>query len=132
MQQEQEIEIEKYVDLAYSREEEEPTPWLFGTLRSTNTPQFYDLNEFHLYKYVKLILLRTNLLTTSSGVNRLSLRSILKFPTITSTSVGPELVGSRMWQWYLNGPLTPMALLLSRPEAPIFLSRWKVHWRKRI
>jgi hypothetical protein len=53
VQQEQEIEIEKYVDLAYSRDEEAPTPWPFRNLTSLqSSEQFYPANEFHLYKYV--------------------------------------------------------------------------------
>ena len=51
-QQEQEIEIEKYVDLAYSRDEEARTPWPFSNLESVqSSDQFYPANEFHLYKY---------------------------------------------------------------------------------
>lgn len=51
MQQEQEIEIEKYVDLAYSRDEEAPTPWPFRNLVSlAASEQFYPASEFHLYK----------------------------------------------------------------------------------
>ena len=49
-QQEQEIEIEKYVDLAYCRDNEAPENWPFSALSSLSGPPFYGLNEFHLYR----------------------------------------------------------------------------------
>ena len=50
LQQEQEIEIEKYVDLAYNRENESPEPWPFSALSSESGPPFYSYKEFHLCK----------------------------------------------------------------------------------
>ena len=54
---EQEIEIEKYVDLAYSRDHEAPVPWPFASLAGPSTadnalpqPFVYPLSAFHLYK----------------------------------------------------------------------------------
>uniref|UniRef100_A0A0G4G6D4 ubiquitinyl hydrolase 1 n=1 Tax=Chromera velia CCMP2878 TaxID=1169474 RepID=A0A0G4G6D4_9ALVE len=47
---EQQIEIEKYVELAYSRDNEQPTPWPLNALSDERRPPFYPLQHFKLYK----------------------------------------------------------------------------------
>ena len=55
-EEEQEIEQEKYVDLAYSRDNEAPVPWPFASLTGSSVnnalqlPFLYSLRSFHLYK----------------------------------------------------------------------------------
>jgi len=44
------VEIEKFIELAYSREDEEPTPWLFEDLKLRSGPaSFYPASKFKLY-----------------------------------------------------------------------------------
>ena len=58
---EQQTEMEKYVDCAYSRENEEPTPWLFEQLRNLYGPgdaksrMFYPASMFRLNRRKPLL-----------------------------------------------------------------------------
>jgi len=50
-EKQQEIEIEKFIDHAYSREDEEPVPWSFSSLANAKScSQFYPASKFALYK----------------------------------------------------------------------------------
>jgi len=46
---EAEIEQEKFLDKAYSREEEAPKPWRFASLAERGAPPFFPASEFHLF-----------------------------------------------------------------------------------
>lgn len=64
-EKEQEIEIEKFIDHAYSREEEAPVPWPFASLAANRCTPFYPASTFALYKrqplpYPPYILLSNN------------------------------------------------------------------------
>ena len=46
------VEIEKYVDQAYSRDNEAPTPWQWHTISKSDAyslPQFYRCKDFKLF-----------------------------------------------------------------------------------
>ena len=48
---EQQTEMEKYVDVAYTRDGEAPTPWRFEELKQPNGPQdFFPASQFKLHR----------------------------------------------------------------------------------
>ena len=56
---EQHTEIEKFVELDYSREDEAPTPWRFADLRHLSGPEgnfFYNASQFKLHRGTSLLM----------------------------------------------------------------------------